>query len=160
MKNLIGCRFANLLVVTKTKRRIGRKVVYKCLCDCGKNVFVRSDNLTQKHTKSCGCLIIKHGHARGSRTREYKTWHHMIQRCYYKKDDSYKNYGGRGIKVYYKWRVSFVNFLNYLKNNNMFPKPVGKSIDRVNNDGNYCPGNIRWATLIEQRANQRISNIG
>jgi hypothetical protein len=94
---------------------------------------------------------------RGRMTNEYKTWAHMVQRCTNPKHKSFKDYGGRGIKVCKEWLHSFGNFLAYLKANNMYPKPAGTSIDRPNNDGHYEPGNIRWATKSQQNYNQRRS---
>ena len=79
----------------------------------------------------------------------------MIERCLNPKSDNYKYYGGRGIKICASWRNSFEIFLNYLKTNKMFPKPRGLSVDRINNNGNYCPGNIKWSTPSEQLKNRR-----
>jgi hypothetical protein len=79
----------------------------------------------------------------------------MKGRCLNTKCKDYKNYGGRGIKVCEDWLYSFKNFLQYLKYNQMYPKPVGSSIDRINNNGNYEPGNIKWAFSLEQNKNRR-----
>ena len=105
-------------------------------------------------------MFERHGHAlhlngKTHNTREYKTWCDMKFRCYNPKAKQYKNYGGRGIKVCEEWKNSFETFLIYLKTNSMYPKPVGLTIDRINNNGNYEPGNIRWATHSEQNHNQR-----
>lgn len=82
----------------------------------------------------------------------YYTWMQMKQRCYNPNATSYKNYGGRGITVFAEWRESFQTFLDYVG-----PRPEGKTMDRINNDGNYEPGNVRWATGVEQIANRRSS---
>jgi hypothetical protein len=101
---------------------------------------------------------FRHGHALNyGKTKEYQTWIDMKTRCTNPKYKYYKDYGGRGIKVCDEWLYSFENFLAYLKDNNMYPKPAGLSIDRIDNDGNYEPGNIRWATMSEQNNNQRRS---
>ncbi len=93
-----------------------------------------------------------HGHsAAGVTSREYRTWSAMIQRCTNPRYDGYRNYGGRGIEVCERWRT-FANFLA-----DMGPRPDGTSLDRVNNDGNYEPGNCRWATRSEQNSNQRAA---
>ena len=161
MKNLVGQRFSHLLVTEMLESRSGGQVVYRCHCDCGKEKVIRSNNLRSGNTKSCGCLnatsALKHGSTASHKvTREYKTWCGMKERCMNQKKECYKNYGGRGIKVCDEWLHSFENFLAYLKANKMYPKPVGMSLDRYpNNDGNYEPGNIRWATSSQQRQNQR-----
>lgn len=84
----------------------------------------------------------------------YQVWADMKQRCLNPKVPQYHNYGGRGITVCDRWLSSFENFLI-----DMGEKPAGKSIDRINNDGNYEPGNCRWATSKEQRDNQRTTHL-
>lgn len=96
---------------------------------------------------------VKHGHKRVEvETTEYRVWKGIIQRCTNPKRLSWRYYGGRGITVCDRWRFSFENFLA-----DMGPRPAGRSIDRIDNDGNYEPGNCRWATCKEQRANRSDS---
>ena|SRR3990167_2056999 len=97
----------------------------------------------------------KHGHARknGFRTGTYNSWHSMKQRCYNKPNPYFHNYGGRGITVFSGWH-SFAGFLADMGN-----RPAGMTLDRINNDKNYEPGNCRWATKEVQMANRRDSRL-
>jgi len=132
---------------------------YLCKCDCGKETTVRIYDLKSGDVQSCKCwhadrmseTRTKHGHTRGgNHTVTYRTWVHMRDRCFDVEDKSYKNYGGRGISVCQRWS-KFENFLE-----DMRPSPgKGFSLDRINNDGNYEPGNCRWATKKEQTLNKR-----
>jgi hypothetical protein len=162
--DILGKRFGRIVVIEKTAKRSQESIVWKCRCDCGKETFVSTGNLRSGNTVSCGCFrrektklsFQKHGCTANDRvTKEYRTWDAMKERCYNPKCKQFKNYGGRGIKVCDEWLHSFENFLAYLKANKMYPKPVGMSIDRIDNDGNYEPGNIRWATQSQQNCNQR-----
>jgi hypothetical protein len=83
----------------------------------------------------------------------FSTWKAMIARCENPKHDAFKNYGGRGVTVYAEWHDVAV-FVAWLEAN-LGPRPEGKTMDRVDNNGNYEPGNLRWATPLEQRRNRR-----
>jgi hypothetical protein len=125
------------------------------LCSCGKEVIRTSGNLNGKNkTQSCGCIKRErqiHGHsANGIVSKTYRSWAAMIARCTNPNNNRYGYYAGRGIVVCERWTNSFPNFLA-----DMGERPIGKSIDRINNDGNYEPGNCRWSTAIEQVHNRR-----
>lgn len=131
-----------------------------CRCECGTERPVDVYSLRDGKTKSCGCLeselkgarFRKHG---GYESTEYSTWVHMTQRCYNPRNDYYPIYGGRGISVCAEWRNDFAAFLDYVG-----PKPTPRhSLDRFpNQNGNYEPGNVRWATPEQQNRNLR-SNV-
>src|SRR4030042_6036882 len=135
-------RFGKLIALEPTTLRKRSSIIWKCQCDCGKIVLKASDNLRRGFTKSCGCLVkeksFRHGHAASNckrHSRTYESWCRMWQRCNNKNLPAYRYWGGRGIAVCKRWK-DFRNFLS-----DMGERPQGKSIDRINNDGNYEPSN-------------------
>jgi len=159
MKNLIGQRFGNIVVLKDTgKRAKNGQVFWECLCDCGRITIVMSGHLLSNHTKSCGCLRknrgpIKHGLIN---TKIYNAYNHMKDRCYNRRNDSYKNYGGRGIKICDEWLSNFMNFYNWSMKNGY---REDLTIDRINNNGNYEPNNCRWVDMQTQLRNTRRNRI-
>lgn len=145
--------------LTLTGPRQGCRV--ECRCDCGAVKFVRLKQLQDGVVKSCGCLLKEKAAQRCidretthgmSKVPEYNVWNAMRERCTNPKLRSFKDYGARGITVCERWS-SFENFYA-----DMGPRPVpGMSLERMNNDGNYEPGNVRWATATEQARNRRSS---
>ncbi len=147
-------RYGRLIVIEfagkeKTK---ATKYVYKCQCDCGNITYIRNSHLTTKQIVSCGCYNKeKKSKHNLSHTPEYTAWKHLKERCSNTKCREYCNYGARGIRVCDEWKNSFVDFLV-----DMGRKPSPKhSIERINNDGNYCFENCKWATNLEQGNNKR-----
>lgn len=153
--NLIGKVFGRLTVISMVDSdRYGYR--WMCSCECGGLSVVRGSHLRQGHIRSCGCMqgnrtaTIKHGYAKkGKPSPEYSVWLAMMARCNNPKTKSYRLYGGRGISVCERW-LRFKNFIADMGN-----RPSNKhSIDRYpNKDGNYEPGNCRWATIKEQNRN-------
>lgn len=122
---------------------------FLCKCDCGNKTVVLLDTLRTGHTKSCGC---RRGEVHeSSSTRQYRIWQGIKRRCYYKKGEDYPRYGGRGIKVCDRWKYSFSNFWNDM--NDGYKQDL--SLDRINNDGDYCKENCKWSTNTEQSRNRR-----
>lgn len=159
-QNLTGQKYGKLLVLNEgTAQRASRRhIMWVCLCDCGGKIEVRSSRLRSGHTKSCGCLqqlgttIKRSGPRKGSEKHPlYGTWIQMIHRCSNPKHDSYKYYGGRGIKVCERW-LTFKQFVA-----DMGERPLGHQIDRKNNDLGYNPNNCRWVLPIDQARNTRAN---
>jgi len=125
----------------------GSHVLWLCECDCGGTSTPRGSRIVHGEVKSCGCRKGFHKHGmrpRGTRTPAYSTWVSMKQRCYDPKNMSYKWYGGRGIKICEEWKNDFQAFYDY-----MGPRDKTQSIDRIDNDGNYEPDNVRWISKVE-----------
>lgn len=161
--DLSGQRFGRLVVVGRAENR-GERVSWRCRCDCGGTKTVTAKHLRNGRSASCGCLspevnrarLTKHGHARAKRfTKEYRSWSLMKSRCLSESDPNYWRYGGRGITVCERWRDDFASFLA-----DVGPAPgSGKSwgLERIDVNGNYEPGNVRWATQAEQTRNTRAN---
>jgi hypothetical protein len=156
VKDRTGFRYGRLTVIRFSEERKSGGVCWVCECDCGKEIIVSANSLATGNTVSCGCYNLdkikerqtKHGHSsNGIISPEFRTYRNMKMRCYDTKNKSYKNYGGRGIKICDRWLESFENFLQDM---GLRPSP-NHSIDRFpNNDGDYEPGNCRWATRYQQ----------
>lgn len=143
-----GDRFGKLSVIGPAGH-ICKHRAFLFRCDCGLEKRISLAHAKSGHTTSCGCKQTLHGHSKkNSSSATYTTWSSMIARCLNKKTERFPRYGGRGIKVCDRW-LDFRNFLA-----DMGEKPEGKSIDRINNNGNYEPSNCRWATVAEQVSNK------
>jgi hypothetical protein len=155
--DLRGHRFGKLFVVEVTDIRRGSAVVWKCKCDCGRETLVGAGQLTLGLTKSCGCYRRDKAREKAihgmADTPEYRAWIAMRRRCQIPTEQNYGNYGGRGITVCDEWSKSFVDFYAHVGSR---PSPE-HSLHRINNDGNYEPGNVKWGTSQEQQNARRCT---
>jgi hypothetical protein len=143
--------------------------VTPCRCDCGTERDVLTFLLVSGRSQSCGCLkreqvstLVKRTRWKDSHGRSgtplYQLWRRIRRRCYDPKAHNYRYYGGRGITVCDAWRNDAGAFIAWIEAN-LGPCPPGRSLDRVNNDGNYEPGNLRWATRSQQVRNRRAARL-
>jgi len=154
-----GDRF-NFLTVVSRPEKLGGKVEVKC--DCGVVKFVDSYGMRSGAIKSCGCYgrsvrqaaKFRHGHGtKGMRSPEYNVWANMISRCCYEKHTDFYLYGGRGITVCDAWK-DFKKFFE-----DVGKRPANHTLDRIDVNKGYEPGNVRWATLSEQARNKRTNRV-
>lgn len=157
--NITGQTFGRLTVLGPISKNTHRQIIWLCQCACGKQATTTRGNLINSHTQSCGCksidVLIERSKTHGmSKSPLYKTWRHIIERCTNQNHEHYVYYGGRGIEICAEWRASFQAFYDHIS---QLPhcREDGFSVDRIDNNGNYQPGNVRWATMSQQRRNTR-----
>lgn len=156
----VGSRYGRLTVICLDSIRNGRSY-FKCQCDCGNIVAKRSDGL--KDTSSCGCWkrekqrdrMLTHGE---TKTQLYGEWRGIKNRCFVPTSVSYPHYGGRGITMCDEWKNDYTKFRDYVTQLPHYGED-GRSLDRIDNNGNYEPNNVRWATAEEQANNTSQNRI-
>jgi hypothetical protein len=162
---MTGFRSGRLVVLgLAAVQQKGRCIRWLCQCECGNTKEIDGQSLRRGLSRSCGCYQLEVSLVSGKKnithgmkkTPEYAIWVGMRQRCNNPDLPNYKNYGGRGISVCDRWNNSFENFIS-----DMGRKPTSGryAIERDDNDGNYEPGNCRWATMMDQGINRRTNML-
>ena len=161
--DLTGKRFGYLTVIERSANHIRpngyKEVMWKCRCDCGKEVIRSAKTLKRYNRCSCGCMkstvTREHATTHGcTNTRLFRIWSGIKTRCNNPNDQHWDDYGGRGITICKEWKNDFVAFKNWAESNGYSDD---LTIDRINVNGNYCPENCRWVNWKVQENNKRTS---
>ena len=159
--NLIGHRFGQLVVVKELPANKHGEVVWLCNCDCGNTHIATSYNLLRGRTTKCKkCMFVQIAKANtthgGKPKRLHEIYTNMKTRCHNPNYELWNRYGGRGISICREWEESFVAFRDWALNNGYSDD---LQLDRIDNDGDYCPENCKWSDRVEQANNRRTNRI-
>ena len=148
--DLKGESFGRLAVIKFVGINLRGEATWRCRCECNKRITVPGYDLRTGHTKSCGCLKVRHGHTLGRKVSPtFNTWHSMVQRCTNPKATQFCNYGGQGVKVCRRW-LTFATFLK-----DMGKRPSGTTLGRRRDVGNYTKATCRWESHSESERQRR-----
>jgi hypothetical protein len=165
--DLTGKVFGRLTVLGRNPQNHKRGARWDCQCVCGKLLTVIGESLRSGNTCSCGCWRKEvtrnrrtlHGqYSQGRRTTEIVRWKRAVSRCHNPKDRDFHRWGGRGISFCDAWRHDFIAYRDYIRSIGFTGEP-GQTLDRINNDGNYQPGNLRVTDAAGQSRNRRDNRL-
>lgn len=155
-KDLTGARFGRLVVIKRLENNQNNRIRWLCQCDCGRTTEKTGNDLKSGRSRSCGCMRLErpnhyiHG---DSHTRLHRIWSLIIDRCKNKNNKNYHNYGGRGITLCAEWHT-YLAFKEWALSHGYSSE---LSIDRIDNNKGYSPGNCRWTDAMTQATNTRAA---
>jgi hypothetical protein len=155
--DLEGKKFNMLTVIKKVGKDKRKNILWLCKCDCGNDKTAITTNIKNGNILSCGCIKKHNNKTHGkTETKLFKVFQNIKQRCYNQNNKKYKNYGERGIVICDDWLNDFTNFYNWAMDNG-YQEDSGLTLDRIDVNGNYEPGNCRWADMKTQQNNKTIN---